>query len=73
MADGQRAIHKIFAPRPSLPTSKAKRDRFGEPEEIGRVAVWLAGDETDYIQGATLFVDGAMMLYPGFETGGLNR
>ena len=44
--------------------------RIGEPEEIGRVAVWLASDESDYIQGATLFVDGGMTLYPGFETGG---
>ena len=43
---------------------------FAEPEEIGRVAVWLASDESDYIQGATLFVDGGMTLYPGFETGG---
>src|SRR5215472_2591308 len=44
--------------------------RIGEPEEIGRVAVWLASDESDYIQGATLFVYGGMTLYPGFETGG---
>src|SRR5881409_2545035 len=44
--------------------------RIGEPEEIGRVAVCLASDESDYIQGATLFVDGGMTLYPGFETGG---
>src|SRR6266571_5563710 len=44
--------------------------RIGEPEEIGRVVVWLASDESDYIQGATLFVDGGMTLYPGFETGG---
>lgn len=44
--------------------------RIGEPEEIGRVAVWLASDEADYVQGATIFVDGGMTLYPGFETGG---
>jgi glucose 1-dehydrogenase len=44
--------------------------RIGEPEEIGRVAAWLASDESDYIQGATIFVDGGMTLYPGFETGG---
>jgi glucose 1-dehydrogenase len=44
--------------------------RIGEPEEIGRVAVWLASDESDYMQGTTLFVDGGMTLYPGFETGG---
>ena len=44
--------------------------RIGEPEEIGRAAVWLASDESDYIQGTTMFVDGGMTLYPGFETGG---
>lgn len=44
--------------------------RIGEPEEIGRTAVWLSSDESDYINGATIFVDGGMTLYPGFETGG---
>lgn len=44
--------------------------RIGEPEEIGRAAVWLASDESDYVHGTTIFVDGGMTLYPGFETGG---
>ena len=44
--------------------------RIGEPNEIGRAAVWLASDDSDYITGATLYVDGGMTLYPGFETGG---
>jgi glucose 1-dehydrogenase len=44
--------------------------RIGEPDEIGRAAVWLASDESDYVTGTTLFVDGGMTLYPGFETGG---
>jgi glucose 1-dehydrogenase len=44
--------------------------RIGEPVEIGRAAVWLASDDSDYINGATLYVDGGMTLYPGFETGG---
>jgi glucose 1-dehydrogenase len=44
--------------------------RIGEPTEIGRAAVWLASDDSDYITGATLYVDGGMTLYPGFETGG---
>jgi glucose 1-dehydrogenase len=44
--------------------------RIGEVEEIGRAAVWLASDFTDYIVGSTIYVDGGMMLYPGFETGG---
>lgn len=44
--------------------------RIGEPEDIGRAAVWLASDESDYITGTTLFVDGGMTLYPGFAAGG---
>jgi glucose 1-dehydrogenase len=44
--------------------------RIGEPEDIGRAAVWLASDATDYITGTTLFIDGGMTLYPGFEAGG---
>ncbi|HVT08589.1 MAG TPA: SDR family oxidoreductase [Polyangia bacterium] len=44
--------------------------RIGEPDEIGRAAVWLASDDSDYINGATIYVDGGMTLYPGFETGG---
>lgn len=44
--------------------------RVGEPADIGSVAVWLASDESDYITGTTVFVDGGMLLYPGFRTGG---
>jgi len=44
--------------------------RIGEPEDIGRAAVFLASDHADYITGTTLFVDGGMTLYPGFDTGG---
>jgi glucose 1-dehydrogenase len=44
--------------------------RIGEPEDIARAAVWLASDYSDYVVGATLFVDGGMTLYPGFATGG---
>ena len=44
--------------------------RIGEAYEIGRAAVWLASDYSDYITGINLYVDGGMTLYPGFETGG---
>jgi len=44
--------------------------RIGEADEIGRAAVWLASDYADYVHGISLFVDGGMSLYPGFETGG---
>jgi glucose 1-dehydrogenase len=44
--------------------------RIGEPEDVGRVAVFLASDLADYINGTSIFVDGGMTLYPGFATGG---
>ncbi len=44
--------------------------RVGEPEDISNAAVWLASDASDYVTGATLYVDGGMTLYPGFEEGG---
>ena len=44
--------------------------RIGEPEDVGRVTVFLASDLADYISGASLFVDGGMTLYPGFSSGG---
>ncbi|MFN2310924.1 MAG: SDR family oxidoreductase [Spirochaetia bacterium] len=44
--------------------------RIGEPRDIGQAVVWLASDQSDYLVGTTLYVDGGMMLYPGFATGG---
>lgn len=45
-------------------------NRIGEPEDIGRAAVWLASDYADYVNGVSLIVDGGMTLYPGFTEGG---
>jgi glucose 1-dehydrogenase len=64
--------------RPAWETPEAYHDllklipykRIGEVEDIGRVVVFLASDDADYIHGASLFVDGGMTLYPGFEEGG---
>ncbi|MGB3587827.1 MAG: SDR family oxidoreductase [Tunicatimonas sp.] len=44
--------------------------RVGEIEDIGNAAVWLASDESDYVQGQTIYVDGGMTLYPGFKDNG---
>jgi len=43
--------------------------RIGKPEDVARMAVWLASDDSDYVVGETLFIDGGMMLYPGFTEG----
>jgi glucose 1-dehydrogenase len=64
--------------RPAWETPQAYRDlmtlvpyrRIGEPEDIAQAVIWLVSDAADYVTGATLFVDGGMMLYPGFATGG---
>ena len=44
--------------------------RVGETRDIARAAVWLASDHSDYVTGATLYVDGGMTLYPEFREGG---
>lgn len=44
--------------------------RIGEPDDIARAVLWLASDQSDYVTGLSLFIDGGMTLYPGFATGG---
>lgn len=44
--------------------------RIGKTEDIARIAVWLSSDESDYIHGETIVVDGGMALYPGFRDNG---
>lgn len=44
--------------------------RLGQPEDVAKVAVWLASPESDYITGTTIYVDGGMTLYPGFVDNG---
>ena len=44
--------------------------RVGETHDIARAAIWLASDESDYVNGTTLYVDDGMTLYPSFREGG---
>lgn len=44
--------------------------RIGDPEDIAKVACWLASDESEYINGSTIFVDGGMHCYPAFKGNG---
>jgi len=41
--------------------------RICEVDDIGRIAAWLASDQANYIHGTSIFVDGGVTLYPGFE------
>jgi len=45
-------------------------NRIGIPDDIGKLAAWLASDQADYITGTTIFMDGGMTLYPGFADNG---
>lgn len=42
----------------------------GEPEVVANVAAWLASEQSSYVTGITLFVDGGMTLYPDFMNNG---
>ncbi|HZR43788.1 MAG TPA: glucose 1-dehydrogenase [Ktedonobacteraceae bacterium] len=41
--------------------------RMGQPEEVAKLALYLASDDSAYVTGATYFIDGALSL----NTGGL--
>lgn len=42
---------------------------IGEPEDISAAAAWLASNESKYVTGITIFVDGGMTLYASFQDG----
>ena len=44
--------------------------RIGQGEDVANVCCFLCSDASDYITGATIYVDGGMMLYPGFVENG---
>ena len=40
-------------------------NRWGKPEEIAGLAVYLASDEASYVTGSTYFIDGGMLQQSG--------
>ncbi len=45
-------------------------NRIGQPQDIANLAVFLASDASDYITGASMFIDGGMTVFEGFAEGG---
>ena len=44
--------------------------RIGEVADVANLALFMASDLADYMTGTTVYVDGGMSLYPGFEHNG---
>lgn len=53
----------------ALTESMIPAGRIGEVSDVTAAAAWLASDESRYVTGISLFVDGGMSLYPSFERG----
>lgn len=45
-------------------------DRIGKPEDIGNLAMFLASDFSDYITGASIYVDYGMSSLESFADKG---
>jgi meso-butanediol dehydrogenase/(S,S)-butanediol dehydrogenase/diacetyl reductase len=54
---------------PENPLERVRRDapsrRTGEPEDVARVAAFLASDDADYVNGANIVVDGGVSAMSG--------
>ena len=69
-SQGDRASRPAVQTRPGLDPAAAARafeemiplGRHATPEEIAQLALFLAGDESRFITGATIAVDGGMSI-----------
>ena len=60
-------LSKLVDEVPPFPFAEAERI---VREDLGNAVVWLSSDQSDYVTGTSLYVDGGMTLYPGVATGG---
>jgi glucose 1-dehydrogenase len=44
--------------------------RIGTPQDVAKAVAWLASDDSDYVNGETIYIDGGMTLYPEFADNG---
>lgn len=44
--------------------------RIGTAQDVAKAVAWLASDDSDYVNGETLYIDGGMTLYPEFADNG---
>jgi NAD(P)-dependent dehydrogenase (short-subunit alcohol dehydrogenase family) len=60
LVEGIRKIQRVQR-NPGPIETPAMEGRVGQPDEIARVAVFLASDDSSYVAGIELFVDGGMI------------
>jgi glucose 1-dehydrogenase len=59
------SMNKVLLDDPRLEAemnSKIPWGRMGEPEEVAKVALFLASEDSDYITGSTIVIDGGLSL-----------
>jgi NAD(P)-dependent dehydrogenase (short-subunit alcohol dehydrogenase family) len=55
-------LEEMEAMRQGFLDTKVPMKRFGTPDDIGKVAAFLASDAASYMTGETVVVDGGMLL-----------
>ena len=54
--------NKLDAKFKEIILSKIPSDRLGEPEDVANAVLFLASNQSDYINGETLHVNGGMYM-----------